>query len=73
MDAQQQSDRGPGRVAPTTFAENETIRTHEQERDLQARLGDGTTINIHGVKYDSAGEVASQLSFAMARQRKSSS
>ncbi|WP_082031657.1 NADPH-dependent oxidoreductase [Actinomyces polynesiensis] len=36
MDAQQQSDRGPGRVAPTTFAENETIRTQLAHRTIRA-------------------------------------
>lgn len=46
----------------------ETVRTYAQESDLQSYLAsDRTNITINGVKYDSAGEVARELDFAMAR------
>lgn len=46
----------------------ETVRTYAQEADLQQRLGsDRVQITLNGVKYDTAGEVARELDFAMAR------
>lgn len=42
----------------------ETIRTWEQEQALQAG---GTNITINGIRYDSIGEFASELNFALAR------
>lgn len=44
----------------------ETIRTWEQERALR-RGGAGTNITINGIRYDSVGEFAAELNFALAR------
>ena len=49
----------------------ETVRTPNQEAALQRRLnggrGDGTTVNIYGIDYDTTGEVANELLYALDR------
>ena len=56
-------------LAMNATGKNETIRTYEQEQNVQAALaGSGDTINIYAVKQDSVDELADALNYAIVRR-----